>query len=107
MAKHIYTSDEILAMGIEQVADLGEQCQIEYKMTEGELGWLDFVMGKYSIADCIADALDDDTGIVTIDFMDASRAMDADNANCGKATMLSDNTALQRILFCTYIEGLE
>ena len=78
----------------------------KYRMTEGELGWLDFVRGKYSIADWITENLDGD--ILTFDDVESmSQALDDDCRGWGKATCLSDETALQKLFFWTYIETEE
>lgn len=96
-----YNSDEIL-----QADDLYElqdsfSCSgtpFKYQMTPAELGWLDHVRGKYSIADWIDKNLDSQ-GLLTFDD---SQEMSEALLNDGipqKAVMLSDETALQRLFF--------
>ena len=102
---HIYTSDEILKM--DDLYDIQEivcsfGSEIKYQMEENELCWLDVVQGHYSIADYLLNNMDKNN-IVTINN-DVSQAMDDDNGGAGKATMLSDETALQKILFWVYQE---
>jgi hypothetical protein len=75
--------------------------EFEYQMTEAELGWLDFVRGKYSIADWIDENLDGDVLTFT-DPHSMSEALDNDCHGWGKATCLDDATALQRLFFWLY-----
>jgi len=102
--EHICTSEEIL--NTDELYDIQELVcshgeSIEYELTEDENQWLDFVRGRYSIADYIDGNTED--GIFTIDN-DVSRVMDDDCGGMGKAVCLSDHTALQRILFWVYSE---
>lgn len=99
-----YTSAEILAS--DDLYDIQEQvcsygAEIKYQMTDGELGWLDFVRGKYAIADWIDDQMEGT--VLTIDDS-LSQALDDDCKGWGKATCLSDDTALQKIFFWCYME---
>lgn len=96
--RKVYTSKEILEAN--DLYELQEEVVIKYEMTGDELQWLDFVKGRYTIADYLLDNLEENT--VTIDASDVSDALDADCEGCGKAIMLSDDTALQRILFWIY-----
>ena len=68
-----------------------------YQMTEGELAWLDFVRGKYSIADWIDSRLEGDL-LTFNDCESMSQALADDGIDC-KAVCLSDDTALQRLFF--------
>ena len=104
----IYKSDYILSL--DDLYDIQEQVccfgsSIQYQLTDDELGWLDFIRGKYCIADYIADNMTDD-GVVTIDN-DISKSLDDDCGGWGKATMLSDDTALQKLIFWVYEDGNE
>jgi len=76
----------------------------KYKPTESETGWMDFVRGKYSIVDFLDNAMDDDGYIVFTDPEALSRALDDDCNGAGKAVMLSDDTALQKLFFWLYSE---
>lgn len=102
-----YTSDEILAQ--EELYDIQERGgsfgePIRYRMTPGELGWLDFVRGRYSIADYIDANLEDD--VLTIDAYEISRAMDDDD--CPYVPVcLDDSTALAKLCFWLYMEPYE
>lgn len=96
--RKVYTSEEILEA--DELYEIQEKCVIKYEMTEAELQWLDFVKGRYTIADYLLDNLEENT--VSIDALDVSNALDADCEGFGKAVMLSDDTALQRILFWIY-----
>ena len=104
----VYTSDDILSAddlyGIQDKASLG--IAFKYQLTSGELGWLEFAKGCYSIADVIYNKLDNDGVLLFDNCDDFSIAMDEDCGGAGKAACLSDDTALQRILFWIYSEDL-
>lgn len=104
-----YTSSQILNDKSDSVLyeiqeSVCSSCKgITYVMTDGELQWLDFIKGKYSIADYIQRNLSD--SILTIsDNYELSIELDNDNKGAGKAAMLSDDTALQAIIFFCYTE---
>lgn len=67
-----------------------------YRLTDGELGWLKFVRGRYVIADHIIDNLEDD--VYTVDLHGMSEALEDDGC-FPKAVCLSDDTVLQAIFF--------
>jgi hypothetical protein len=67
-----------------------------YRLTDGELGWLKFVRGRYVIADHIIDNLEDD--VYTVDLCGMSEALEDDGC-FPKAVCLSDDTVLQAIFF--------
>ena len=96
----VYNSEYILMN--EDLYDLQESfcsCGIpfKYRMTKGELVWLDFVKGRYCIADWITSNLESD--ILTFNCPFALReAIEADGMQ-NKAVMLSDNAALQKLFF--------
>ncbi len=78
----------------------------KYQLSEGELGWLNFVQGKYSIYDHIKDnsVFDDkDNLIYTMDTYELSKALNDDGMDF-KAAMLSDGTVLQAIFFYSSYE---
>lgn len=113
-AEYVYTSDDILKMlegdgsGMMILADAvcSSAIVFNYRLTEGELGWLGLIRGKYQIADYI-DAKSDH-GVLTIsDADEMSRALDDDCKGAGKAVMLSDDTALQAIFFWLHMEQLD
>jgi hypothetical protein len=68
----------------------------QYRLTDGELGWLKFVSGRYTIADHIRDNLID--GVYTVDLWGMSEALENDGM-FPKAVCLSDDTVLQSIFF--------
>lgn len=103
-----YTSAELLGQDSPETENYHYYLQDgdKYILTEGELGWLDFVRGRYSIADHVDDNLErdeNDNHVYTLDIMAMSRALD-DDGMYGKAVMLDDETALQAIFFYNYIE---
>lgn len=79
----------------------------KYQLTDGEAGWLQFVTGKYSIADHmwenIGQCEETNALIYTVDIMGMSRALQDDGCDC-KAVCLDDETALQAIFFYSAIE---
>lgn len=96
----LYTSSEILkADDLYELQDTFGSSGIpfQYQMTEGELGWLRVIQGKYSIGDYIHSRLVEN--IVTFDDVEVLSQALADDGIPYKAVMLSDETALQRILF--------
>ena len=104
----VYTSDEILNM--EDLYDIQERVSsfglsVKYQLTDDEMGWVDFVRGRYSIADYI-DENTDENNVLSIDMW-VSKALNDDCKGFGKAVCLSDDTALQKILFWVYMEDIE
>lgn len=73
-----------------------------YKLTEEELKWLDFVRGRYAIADYI-DANMGEDGFCYFDAYEFSPILDGDGMGY-KAVCLSDYASLQRVFFHGYIE---
>ena len=73
----------------------------QYRLTDEELSWLDFVSGRYSIADHITDNL---VGVVyTVDLYGMGEALEGDGM-FPKAVCLSDDTVLQSIFFYSAME---
>ena len=79
----------------------------EYLLTESEMGWLDFVKGRYGIYDhIIQNSKPTANGLVyTIDTHDLSQVLYDDGIE-GKAVCLSDETTLQSIFFYSSV-GLD
>jgi len=102
----IYTSDEILRDDLYQLQD--DACSgipIKYQLTDPEIQWVNYITGKYCIADYIRDASDFDYLLTIDDIETLSKALDDDCKNFGKAVMLSDESALQKIFFWLYQES--
>ena len=101
----IYTSEQILQRG--DLYDLAEAGEVAYIPTEGELVWLDFVTNKYAIADYLHahKTVKDGYVVFNIDAMGLSRAMQSDGHEY-KAVCLSDETALQKLVWWLYIDAL-
>tara|TARA_R110000803_G_scaffold186574_1_gene248931 strand:- start:85 stop:408 length:324 start_codon:yes stop_codon:yes gene_type:complete len=78
----------------------------KYKLTDGEIQWLDFIKGRYSIYDHLVDNMDfsdtEDGYIYTVDTAGMSQALQDDGIE-DKAVMLSNDTALQAIFFYSNI----
>jgi hypothetical protein len=68
----------------------------KYELSEGELEWLEFINGKYSIADHLRTNMVGN--VYTVDTFGMSEALEADGIS-HKAVMLSDDSALQAIFF--------
>ena len=102
-----YSSSEILAADdLYELQDTFACSGIpfKYQLTADEIGWLDFVRGRYSIADYILETLEDD--VMTFDCpFTMSDALDDDCGGAGKAVCLSDDTALQRLFFWLYSQS--
>lgn len=73
----------------------------KYRLTNGELGWLEFVSGRYAIADHIRENLVDD--VYTVDLQGMSESLE-DDGMFPKAVCLSDDTTLQSIFFYSAYE---
>lgn len=97
----LYTSDFILnADDLYPLQDSFCSCGVpfKYKMTKGEIGYANFVKGKYEIADFILDNMDEN-GILSFTCpFEFSKALENDGMS-HKAVMLSDDTALQKLFF--------
>jgi hypothetical protein len=74
----------------------------KYRLTEDELHWLDFVRGRYSIADHIDQNMTD--GVYTLDTHGLGEALD-ETGMFPKAVCLSDDTALQAIFFYSAVDA--
>lgn len=101
---HILTSTEILER--EDLYDIQEMDSIYYQLTDGEMGWLDFVRGRYAIADYL-DSVLDDNNVATIDQYALSAAMNGDNECCPFAPCLDRETGLAKLIFWIYSEEPE
>ena len=95
-----YTSKEILKR--DDLYDIQESGTVRYRLTDGELGWIDFVRSRYSIADYLDDNMEDN--VVTMESHELSQALDDDCHGFGKGVCLSDDTALQKLFFWLYTE---
>lgn len=99
----MFTSKEILkADDLYDLQDMASSgIAIEYQLTDSEIGWLDFIRGNYSISDYIDSNMQN--GVLTISCSEElSEVLEGDAAGFGKAVMLADDTALQRIIFWLY-----
>ena len=100
----MYTSKQILKM--DELYDIQERAgngvSVKYWVTDDEIGWLDFVRGRYSIADWMDENMID--GVLSIESIGLSDALDNDCGGFGKAVCLSDETALQKLFFWCYID---
>ncbi len=80
-----------------------------YLLTDGEADWLfNWVKGKYVIADYLIENIEhtDDGYIYTIDTLGLGEALTEDQC-FPKAVMLSDDSALQAIMFYSACEPIE
>lgn len=103
-----FTPEEVKAnpeLTMEALSSCGE---LTYEITPGELLWMAWIRGKYSIEEYLRTRLiliGKKAG-VKIDN-DFSKALDEDCKGAGKAVMLSDDSALQMIFFYNYRENGE
>ena len=78
----------------------------KYKLTDGEFAWLLFVTNSYSIAQHIWDNSkcdENDDLIYTVDTIGLGEALKADDSY-PKAVCLSDDTALQAVIFYSAVD---
>ena len=68
----------------------------QYKLTDSEVEWLNFVNGRYAIASHVCDNMVD--GVYTMDSYSLGSSLD-DDGTFPKAVCLSDDAALQAIFF--------
>jgi hypothetical protein len=110
MKTNIHTSESLKAQDGEfedfhyQLED-GER----YLLTDGEADWLfNWVRGKYVIADHLIENIEEtDQGYVyTMDAIGLGEAL-SDDQCFPKAVMLSDDSALQAIMFYSACEPIE
>lgn len=73
----------------------------KYRLNDGELEWLDFVRGRYAIADHLLENMVE--GVYTMDAYDLGEALE-ETGMFPKAVCLSDDTALQAIFFYSACE---
>jgi len=76
---------------------------VDYKLTESEQQWMEFVRNRYSIYDYIIDNTNEE-GITRFYSEEFSKALDDDCGGAGKAACLIDTSALQTIFFYGYKE---
>jgi hypothetical protein len=110
-AKQIHTSESLKAQddpstdNFHYTLDLGDQ----YLLTDGEADWLfNWVRGKYCIADHLIENIEntDEGYVYTMDPIGLGEALTEDQC-FPKAVMLSDDTALQAIMFYSACEPIE
>lgn len=80
-----------------------------YLLTDGEAEWLyNWVKGKYAIADHLIENIEetDQGSVYTIDTLGLGEALTEDQC-FPKAVMLSDDSALQAIMFYSACEPIE
>lgn len=98
----LLTSEKI----IKESENIIEFVPFKYRLTDGEIGWVNFVRGRYCIADWIYYNTDDEF-LLTINkesIQTMSETLDLDDM-APKAVCLDDTTALQHIFFYLYNEG--
>ena len=79
-----------------ELESITEECVFRYQLTEGEMGWLEWIGERYAIASLLWSTLDD-KNTVLIDVMDVSEALAADGVD--RAPCLSEDTQLQRLIW--------
>ena len=111
MNKQIHTSQSLKAQDDPSTDNFHYQLNDgeRYLLTDGEAGWLfNWVRGKYVIADHLIENIQNtDQGYVyTLDAIGLGEALN-DDGMFPKAVMLSDDTALQAIMFYSACEPIE
>ena len=94
----IHTSDLIKSLcsdGMHDVIPDGGDTPIQYLLTEGEAGWLNWIGGRYAFSDYIRRNLDGD--VVTLDATDVAEALHADGVD--RPPCLAESTALCRLVW--------
>lgn len=95
-----YTSKQILEQyDLYNLQDTfsGSGIPFKYEMTKGEIEYLKHVKGRYCIADFITENLKDN--ILTFDCPSSLKEAIENDGMENKAVMLSDDTALQKLIF--------
>lgn len=102
------TSEQVLEADITDLScSLSEADHFTYTLTPDELGWLEFVRGRYAIADLLLWSIEpqSETGEpvkVTLNAWDVSRALNDDGMD--RPVCLSEDTALCRLCWACYTE---
>ena len=98
------TSELLAELDLECFDTITEHCRFNYRLTDGELGWLEWIGERYSVAVVLWNSLtthEDTDGseysTVTIDTCDISKALSDDGVD--RAPCLSDDTQLQRLIW--------
>lgn len=95
----LLTSERLEKMELEDFEPILEHETGKYRLTTGELGWLDWIGGRYSIAVYIRDNMED--GVLSFDTWEIGKALHDDGVD--RAPCLCDSTQLQRLLW--YVAG--
>jgi len=111
MNKQIHTSASLKAQDDQSTDNYHYQLYDgeRYLLTDGEVDWLfNWVRGKYVIADHLIENIEEtEQGCVyTMDTIGLGEALEADGM-FPKAVMLSDDSALQAIMFYSACEPIE
>ena len=91
------TSAQLDQMPIEQLESITEPGIITYQLTDGELQWLEWIGGRYSIASLLWDSLDSETQAVTIDTTEINQALFDDGID--RCPCLTDDSQLNRLVW--------
>ena len=96
-----YTSADLEAFDcISDFETITERGRFLYQLTEGEKGWLEWIGGRYAIAEVLGNTWgegDDGTVTITIDTREVSEALAADGVD--RAPCLSEDTQLARLIW--------
>jgi hypothetical protein len=102
----VYRSEEIL--NAEELYKLQDSFSssgspFKYQLTEGEIEWAKFNKGKYCINDFVLKNTDEKNIFTFSCPFELSKALINDDSQ-GKAVMLSDETALQKLFFWLHLD---
>ena len=102
------TSEQVLEADITELScSLSEADSFSYTLTDGEAKWLEFVRGRYAIADLLSWSIEPQSEAsepikVTLNAWDVSRALNDDDTD--RPACLSEDTALCRLCWACYTE---
>jgi hypothetical protein len=90
----VFTSEDLERLEFDRLADAG---LFLYKLTEAEIGWIDWAGRRFSVSEYLSDNLDRETRFVEIDVELIAEALAADGVD--RAQCLSEDTQLQRLIW--------
>ena len=95
----LFTSAYLEGLDIEEFESVTEHCLFRYQLTEGELGWLQWIGSRYAIADVLWGTMESDDGTTTvlIDTMKVAEALAGDGVD--RPPCLSEDTQLCRLIW--------
>ena len=78
-----------------ELESITEECIFRYQLTDDELGWLEWIEGRYGISEYFLSTLEEQT--IEIDVMHIGDLLAYEGLD--RAPCLSDDTQLQRLIW--------